>query len=104
MAECRKLPIEFLTQLGYDCFRTVNDEYFSYIHLKIIKIKPKYMRKPKSFTLSIPIRGRATKKGFPFVQRKDEIPLEWSLKGILVPILNLNPIQAEKLEKILITR
>jgi hypothetical protein len=66
-----------------DCFRTVTDEDSSYIHFKIIKIKPKYMRKPKSFTLSIPIRGRATQKGFPFVQRKVEIRSAKSLKGIL---------------------
>jgi len=44
---------------SYDCFRSVNDEYFSYIRFKIIKINPKYMKQTKSFPLRTPIQGRA---------------------------------------------
>ncbi len=63
IAECWWLPIEFLTQLGYDCFRTVTDEYFSHIHFKTIKINPKYMKRTKSFPLRTPIRGRTPGDG-----------------------------------------
>ena len=51
---------------SYDCFRTVNDKYLSYIRFKIIKINSKQMKQTKSYPLMTPIRGRAPRDGFSF--------------------------------------